>query len=113
MSDTAFDSLEISYDLDQLPRDSLPSLRSSLFALLQLYLNGPKPIRTQLCVCMAGLAIRMTEWEDVIPSFVSAFNTSDPNVAGVILEFLTVLPEELNEGRKINLSVGLSESGIC
>ena len=95
-------SLEITYDLDQLPRDQLPSLRDSILSFLTVYANGPKPIRTALCVCLAILAIQMTEWKDVLQSVGSALGAS---AGDCVLEFLRVLPEELYEGRKINLSV--------
>lgn len=46
----------------------------------------------------------MTEWKDVLPSILSSLGT-DPKGITCIFEFLRVLPEEVNEGRKINLSV--------
>ena len=94
--------LQITYDLDQLPRDSLPRLRDTLLNLLRSYSAGPRPIRTQLCVCLANLAIQMTEWKDVLPM---VGTTLGDNAGDCILEFLQVLPEEVIEGRKINLSV--------
>jgi transportin-3 len=93
---------EITYDLDQLPRSQLPGLRDSILSLIVAYAEGPKPIRTALCVCLAILAIQMTEWKDVIQSVGAALGS---NAGDCVLEFLQVLPEELYEGRKINLSV--------
>lgn len=46
----------------------------------------------------------MTEWKDVLPNVVSALSTS-ANGHACILEFLKILPEEVTEGRKINLTV--------
>ncbi|KAL9125396.1 MAG: hypothetical protein Q9217_005397 [Psora testacea] len=92
---------KITYDLDQLPRHSLPSLRDSLLTLIISFQAGPRPIRTQLCVCLANLAIQMTEWKDVIQLVGSALGDSGLNCT---LEFLRVLPEEVTEGRKINLT---------
>lgn len=92
---------QITYDLHQLPRENLPPLRDTLLQLLSSSSAGPKPIRTQLCVCLANLAIQMLEWKDVIQSVVSRLSSSIPSM----LEFLHVLPEEVTEGRKINLSV--------
>lgn len=64
--------------------------------------DGPRPVRTQLCVCLANLAIQMIEWKDVLQLVGSTLG----NDAGdCVLEFLRVLPEEVTEGRKINLSV--------
>lgn len=58
----------------------------------------------QLCVCLAILAIQMRTWKDVLPTVVSALG-SDVQSHAAILDFLRVLPEEVTEGRKINLSV--------
>jgi transportin-3 len=93
------------HDLHQLPRNSLPSLRESLFALLLKYQNGPKPIRTQLGVSLAHLAIQMVEWDDVLPLAMSTFSGKGEGATACFLEFLKVLAEELTEGRKISLSV--------
>ncbi|KAI4204854.1 MAG: hypothetical protein LQ350_000920 [Teloschistes chrysophthalmus] len=92
---------KITYDLDQLPRESLPSLRDSILNLLISYREGPRPVRTQLCVCLANLAIQMLEWKDVLSHVGSAIGDS---AGDCILEFLKVLPEEVTEGRKINLT---------
>lgn len=46
----------------------------------------------------------MTEWKDVLPLVASSLGTDSKGIA-CILEFLQVLPEEVIEGRKINLSV--------
>ena len=80
----------------------MPALRDSLLDLLSTFRSGPRPIRTQLCVCLANLAIQMTEWKDVLQLVGSTLG----NEAGdSVLEFLKVLPEEVTEGRKINLTV--------
>lgn len=55
-------------------------------------------------MCLAILAIQMSEWKNVVESVVSALG-SDAESHACILEFLRVLPEEVTEGRKINLTV--------
>ncbi|KAF2877357.1 armadillo-type protein [Massariosphaeria phaeospora] len=94
---------KIVYDLHQVPRDSLPNLRDSIMRNLATFHAGPKPIRLQLCVCLANLAIQMTEWKDVLSSIVSTLG-SDPSTLPCVLDFLRVLPEEVTHGRKINLT---------
>lgn len=70
--------------------------------LLAAFATGPRPIQTQLCVCLANLAIQMTQWKDVL----ATVGTTLGSTAGdCVLEFLRILPEEVTEGRKINLSV--------
>jgi transportin-3 len=46
----------------------------------------------------------MLEWQDVIPYVVSKLGSDAEHIA-CVLKFLHVLPEEVTEGRKINLSV--------
>ncbi|QIX00197.1 hypothetical protein AMS68_005714 [Peltaster fructicola] len=94
---------KIVFDFYQLPRDSLPSLRDTLLQLLASYAKGPRPIRTQLCVCLANLAIQMLEWKDVLKMVVSTLG-NDPTSIACVLEFLQVLPEEVTQGKKINLA---------
>ncbi|KAI4176745.1 MAG: hypothetical protein LQ343_000838 [Gyalolechia ehrenbergii] len=92
---------KIIYDLDQLPRDSLTSLRDSVLTLLVSFREGPRPIRTQLCVCLANLAVQMLEWKEVLGQVGSTLGSS---AGDCILEFLKILPEEVTEGRKISLT---------
>ncbi|KAI9749207.1 MAG: hypothetical protein M4579_006961 [Chaenotheca gracillima] len=94
---------KITYDIDQIPRESLVPLRDSLLSLLTTFRAGPRPIRTQLCVCLADLAIHMLEWKDVL-QLVGGTLGNDPENGDCILEFLKVLPEEVMEGRKITLT---------
>jgi transportin-3 len=90
------------FDLDQLPAESVHALRDSVMNLLVTFASGPRPIQTQLCVCLASLAIQMIEWKDVLATVGSALGSS---AGDCVLEFLKILPEEVTEGRKINLSV--------
>ncbi|EMR66128.1 putative exportin 1-like protein [Eutypa lata UCREL1] len=95
---------KITYDLStQVPVTGLPALRSQILALLKQYAAGPKPIRVQLCVCLAHLAIQMKDWKDVLPLVVSSLGNEAESHA-CILDFLRVLPEEVTEGRKITLT---------
>ncbi|KAH6857261.1 armadillo-type protein [Alternaria rosae] len=94
---------KIVYDLHQVPRAQLPELRASIMRNLATFHAGPKPIRLQLCVCLANLAIQMTEWKDVLKDVVNALG-SDPATLPCVLDFLRVLPEEVTHGRKIALT---------
>ncbi|OJJ42702.1 hypothetical protein ASPZODRAFT_20229 [Penicilliopsis zonata CBS 506.65] len=92
---------KITFDLDQLPAESVPALRDSVLSLLVAYGSGPRPIQTQLCVCLASLAIQMTQWKDVLATVGATLGST---AGDCVLEFLKILPEEVTEGRKINLS---------
>lgn len=99
------DSSQITYDLaGQVPESELPGLRDRLLLLLKHFAAGPKPIRVQLCVCLAILAIQMKAWRDVLGTVVTSLG-DDVESHACILDFLRVLPEEVTEGRKIHLSV--------
>lgn len=96
---------QITYDLaTQVPAAEHAAVRTQILELLKLYAPGPKPIRIQLCVCLAILAIQMLEWKDVLPLVVSSLG-EQPESHACILDFLRVLPEEVTEGRRTNLSV--------
>lgn len=97
-----FLTAQIIFDLDQLPPDSVLALRDSVLNLLVAFAPGPRPIQTQLCVCLASLAIQMVAWKDVLATVGAALGSS---AGDCVLEFLKILPEEVTEGRKINLSV--------
>ncbi|KAJ5610005.1 hypothetical protein N7510_006724 [Penicillium lagena] len=92
---------KIVFDLDQLPPDSIVALRDSVLGLLVAFAPGPRPIQTQLCVCLVSLAIQMVTWKDVLATVGSALGSS---AGDCVLEFLKILPEEVTEGRKINLT---------
>ncbi|ENI02157.1 hypothetical protein COCC4DRAFT_174979 [Bipolaris maydis ATCC 48331] len=94
---------KIVYDLHQVPRAQLAELRASIMRNLAIFHAGPKPIRLQLCVCLANLAIQMTEWKDVLKDIVNSLG-SDPATLPCVLDFLRVLPEEVTHGRKIALT---------
>ena len=46
----------------------------------------------------------MTEWKDVLPMVMSTLGGEQASIS-CMLEFLKILPEEVTEGRKFNLSV--------
>ncbi|KAK3687352.1 armadillo-type protein [Podospora appendiculata] len=95
---------KITYDLaTQISESDLPALRNQILVLLKKFAPGPKPVRVQLCVCLAILAIQMQTWKDVLPTVVAALG-NDVTSHACILDFLRVLPEEVTEGRKITLS---------
>lgn len=89
---------KIIYDVPQLPRSALGELRDTLLSLLQEFRTERKYriIRTQLNVCLAILAIQMTEWKDVLEVVMEKLgNDADGSIC--LLEFLKVLPEEVTE----------------
>ncbi|KAF9939699.1 Nuclear import receptor [Mortierella alpina] len=82
-------------DLDAAHR---ASLRDSLLSLSVQHKSSPKIIRTQLCLGLAALALRMLEWEQPVNHLISMYGSSTTDLS-YLLEFLTVLPEEVNDSR--------------
>jgi transportin-3 len=61
-------------------------------------------VLTQLCLALSGLALQLPAWERVVQNMYDLFGT-DPASVPVLLEFLTVFPEELSGNSKIPVSV--------
>jgi transportin-3 len=76
-------------------------LRDSLLNLLQnRFSSGPLIIITQLCLGLAGLALQMDTWQHPFEDVVQVFSR-DPALFPVLLEFLSVLPEEIRYNSRI------------
>ncbi|KAF9217935.1 Nuclear import receptor [Podila verticillata] len=87
-------------DLDAAHR---ASLRDSLLNLSMKHRASSKVIRTQLCLSLAGVALRMLEWDNPVAHMTNVFGGSTDDAA-YLLEFLTVLPEEVNDNRNSTLT---------
>ncbi|KAI8903771.1 armadillo-type protein [Gorgonomyces haynaldii] len=96
---------KVEFDLDQLDIKSIQSLRNSLLELLFRFRSGPKALLTQLSISLADLAVQMTDWHDPVGYMIDQFQTSEMQL--VLLEFLSVLPEELLYNRKIGVDRSL------
>ena len=93
---------KITFDLEQLPQDSYPGLRDMLLHALAMYAEGPRVIQTQLCLALAALALQVdsTVWPGVAPDMLARFGGS-PATVGILLEFLSVLPDEVTNNHRI------------
>ncbi|KAJ1977398.1 Nuclear import receptor [Dimargaris cristalligena] len=91
---------KITYDLSELDTNARISLRDSLLNLLNTYCNGPKAITTQVCLSLAGLALQVTEWDNVLNHMIQLFGSKSESV-GCLIEFLSVLPDEINNNDRI------------
>lgn len=80
------------------------SLRDSLVALLATEASRQKAIAVQLCLALADLAIQMPEWKTAVQDMVNKFGSS-PETAACLLEFLTILPEEIEGNSRLPLTV--------
>ncbi|ORX98968.1 ARM repeat-containing protein [Basidiobolus meristosporus CBS 931.73] len=94
---------KITYDLKELDTNARNSLRDSLLNLLHQFRAGPNIIITQLCLSIANLALQANDWEDPVKQLIQLY-ASNPETAGCLLEFLSVLPEEISGDRKVPIS---------
>ncbi|SNX83219.1 related to MTR10 - involved in nuclear protein import [Melanopsichium pennsylvanicum] len=93
---------KITFDLEQVPSQQRVALRDTLLNALSAYASGPRVIQTQLSLALSGLAIQLDEsdWPTVIPGMIERLGSS-PETVPVLLEFLTVLPEEVITNHRI------------
>ncbi|KAF8508506.1 ARM repeat-containing protein [Gautieria morchelliformis] len=94
---------KVTFDLAQVPGAHHLQLRDTLLAALRGCAQGPRTVVTQLCLALAGLALQVPQWENVVQNMYDMFG-SDPATVPVLLEFLTVFPEELSGNSKIPVS---------
>ncbi|KAF7347911.1 hypothetical protein MVEN_01549000 [Mycena venus] len=94
---------KVTYDLHQVDPANLPSFRDTLIAALQRHHNGPKPVKIQLCLAIAGLALQFPAWSNAVQFMIDSFGRN-PETVPILLEFLTILPEELNNNHKIPIT---------
>jgi transportin-3 len=73
---------------------------------LEAYRNGPKVIKTQLCLALADLAIQSDEWQNVFEDMQQRY-ASQTQMASLLIEFFTVLPEEVDGNNRIPILVSL------
>ncbi|XP_064604586.1 importin-13-like [Liolophura sinensis] len=86
----------------EVPHDQYLSLRTRLFERIFQFTTGPKMVLTRLCVAMSALALHTMPdvWPDPVYDMISTFQQEDiPNLssvqkATVLLDLLTVVPEE-------------------
>ncbi|KAF0521261.1 ARM repeat-containing protein [Gigaspora margarita] len=94
---------KITLDLHQLDSAARISLRDSLLELLYQYREGPRKIITQICLSLVALALQMPEWQNVLPQFAELYG-KNPDTVKCLLEFLKILPEEVNTNNRIPIS---------
>lgn len=99
---------KITYDFSQLNdnQDALHGLKNSVLQLMLKY-NGSsssdKLVRTQLAILLAQLALQYLAWQGAMDEIMALF-LADSATVPCLLEFLKVLPEELNDVKKTSLT---------
>ncbi|KAG7450617.1 ARM repeat-containing protein [Guyanagaster necrorhizus] len=94
---------KVTYDLHQVDPANLSSLRDTLLTALGSYQTGPRTIIVQLCLALVGLAVQYPAWDNAVQTMIDMFGR-DPSSVPVLLQFLTLLPEELSSSTRYPVS---------
>lgn len=86
---------------------NIPALRDTLITALQQYQTGPRTIIVQLCLALIGLALQYPAWQNPVQQIVETFG-KNPTTVPVLLQFLTLLPEELSSATRYPLTVRIT-----
>ncbi|KDR84886.1 hypothetical protein GALMADRAFT_53692 [Galerina marginata CBS 339.88] len=94
---------KVTYDLNQVDPGNILALRDTLLTALETYKGGPRTIIVQLSLAVAGLALQFPAWENPVQTLIDSFGRN-PATVGTLLEFLTLLPEEVSGNTRIPIS---------
>ncbi|XP_038065636.1 transportin-3-like [Patiria miniata] len=99
---------KIQYSFHELPPDSHQALRDSLIIHIES-LNDPnyQIILTQLCLALSDLALQMVMWKNSPNYLIQRFAAGTSQIP-ILLELLTVLPEEVHS-RSLRLGMNRRE----
>lgn len=95
---------QVTYDLAQVDPAQLFPLRDTIIAALEYFKEGPRAIILQLCLALSGLALQLPTWANAVEGLIDSYG-QNPSMVPVLLQFLTVLPEELYTNTKIPVTV--------
>ena len=95
---------QVTYDLNQVARSDLLPLRDTLMKALETYQTGPRTIIVQLCLALSDLALQLPEWHNCVQDMIDSFGRN-PSTVPLLLQFLTVLPDEVNSNTRIPITV--------
>ncbi|KAJ3908636.1 armadillo-type protein [Lentinula edodes] len=94
---------KVTYDLSQVDPVNLPALKDTLLAALETYKSGPRNIVVQICLALAGLAMQFPSWNNAVETMINKFG-SNPSTVPTLLQFLTLLPEELHTNHRVPIT---------
>ncbi len=78
---------------------------STILVALEHFKEGPRAIILQLSLALSGLALQLPAWTNAVEGLIDSYG-QHPSMVPVLLQFLTVLPEELYSNTKIPVTVG-------
>lgn len=98
---------QITYDLNQVAPAERPALRDFLVRAMDKFHGGPRSVLVQVCLALAGLALQLPEWQNPVQDILQQFG-ANPIKVPALLQFLTLLPEEMASNTKIPITVRLT-----
>lgn len=101
---SASNHAQVTFDLHQVDETNLPTLRDTLLTALEKYQAGPKSIITQICLALSGLALQLPAWSSPVQDLIERFGRN-PATVSALLQFLTVMPEEICTNTRIPVTV--------
>ncbi|GAB1517431.1 Nuclear import receptor [Rhizoctonia solani] len=93
----------ITYDFHQVDPAHRQGLRDSLVAAIQQYSAGPRVVLVQICLALSAFVLQYPEWANPVADLIASLG-QDPNTVPALLEFLTIVAEEVTTNSRIPIS---------
>ncbi|KAG9098145.1 Nuclear import receptor [Ceratobasidium sp. UAMH 11750] len=94
---------KITYDFHEVDPAHRQGLRDSLVAAIQQYASGPRVVLVQICLALACFVLQYPEWDNPVADLVASLG-QQPDTVPALLEFLTVVAEEVTTNSRIPIS---------
>ncbi|CUA72435.1 Transportin-3 [Mus musculus] [Rhizoctonia solani] len=94
---------KITYDFHQVDPAHREGLRNSLVAATQQYAAGPRVVLVQICLALSAFVLQYPEWENPIADLTASLG-QQPSTVPALLEFLTIVAEEVTTNSRIPIS---------
>ena len=94
---------KITYDFHEVDPAHRQGLRESLVAAIQQYASGPRVVLIQICLALSCFVLQYPEWDNPVADLVALLG-QQPNTVPALLEFLTIVAEEVSTNSRIPIS---------
>lgn len=71
---------------------------------IQQYASGPRVVLIQICLALSSFVLQYPEWDNPVADLVASLG-QQPSTVPALLEFLTVVAEEITTNSRIPISV--------
>ncbi|KAL5635952.1 hypothetical protein ACGC1H_004677 [Rhizoctonia solani] len=94
---------KITYDFHQVDPAHREGLRNSLVAAIQQYAAGPRVVLVQICLALSAFVLQYPEWDNPVADLTASLG-QQPSTVPALLEFLTIVAEEVTSNSRIPIS---------